>query len=113
VSGPATWYGTEPRHRCQILAAPAAPATGERRNVTDHVTPHNQDDGLFRVAGQADERQLASDVTTDVRPVTRPSRDLFHHAVDHEAAEYQRPTTQRDEAAMRSLRFPFDEDDCR
>jgi hypothetical protein len=44
-----------------------------------------------------------------VRPVTRPSRDLFHHAVDHGAAEYHRPTTQRDEAAMRSLRFPFDE----
>jgi hypothetical protein len=78
--------------------------------VTDHVTPHNQDDGLFRTAEQADE-QLVSDVA-DVRPVTRPSRDLFHHAVDHEAAEHQRPTTQRDEAAMRSLRFPFDEDDC-
>ncbi len=56
--------------------------------------------------------QLASDVT-DVRPVTRPSRDLFLHAVNHGAAEHQRPATQRDEAAMRSLRFPFDEDDCR
>jgi hypothetical protein len=84
--------------------------TEERRILTDHVTPRNQDDGLFRTAGQADEQQLASDVT-DVRPMTRPSRDLFHHAVNHEAAEHQRPTTQRDEAAMRSLRFPFDEDD--
>ncbi|MGH3685069.1 MAG: hypothetical protein ACRDRU_07585 [Pseudonocardiaceae bacterium] len=76
--------------------------------MTDHVTPHNQDDGLFRAAGQTDEREL--DVT-DVRPVTRPSRDLFPHAV-HEAAEHQRPATQRDEAAMRSLRFPFDKDGC-
>ena len=80
--------------------------------MTDHVTPHNQDDELFRTAGQADEQQLASDVT-DVRPVTRPSRDLFPHAVNHEAAKHQRPATHRDETAMRSLRFPFDEDDCR
>jgi len=97
---------------CQIVAAYASPTTDERYTLTDHVTPHNQDDRLFRAAGQTDERQLASDAT-DVRPVTRPSRDLFPHAVHHGAAEYQRPTTQRDEAAMRSLRFPFDEDDCR
>jgi len=95
---------------CPIVAAHAAPTIDERRNLTDHVTQHNQDDGLFRTAEQADE-QLESDVT-DVRPVTRPSRDLFQHAVNHEAAEHQRPTTQRDEASMRSLRFPFDEDDC-
>jgi hypothetical protein len=95
---------------CPILAAHIAPTTDEGRNLTDHVTSRNQDDGLFRTAEQADE-QLASD-GTDVRPVTRPSRNLFHHAVDHEAAEHQRPTTQRDEATMRSLRFPFDEDDC-
>jgi hypothetical protein len=80
--------------------------------MTDQVPPHNRDDGLFRTAGQADKRQLASDVT-DVRPMTRPSRNLFHHAVNREAAERQRPTAQRDEAAMRSLRFPFDEGDCR
>jgi hypothetical protein len=61
---------------------------------------------------QADEGQVASDVT-DARPVTRPSRDLFHHAGDQGAVENQCPTAQRDEAAMRSLRFPFDEDDCR
>jgi hypothetical protein len=63
-------------------------------------------------AEQADERQLMSDVA-DARLVTRPSRDLFPHAVNHGAGEHQRLTTQRDEAAMRSLRFPFDEDDCR
>jgi hypothetical protein len=97
---------------CQIVAAHAAPTTDERHKLTDYVTPHNQDDGLFRTAGQADERQLTSDVT-DVRPVTRPSRDLFPHAVNHGAAEHQRLATQRDEAAMRSLRFPFDKDDCR
>jgi hypothetical protein len=79
--------------------------------VADHVTPHDQDDGLFRTAGP-DERQLASE-GTDVRPMTRPSRNLFHNAANHEAAEHQRPATQRDEATMRSLRFPFDEDDCR
>jgi hypothetical protein len=78
--------------------------------LTDHERPHNNGDGLFRMAGQ-DERHLASD-TTDVKPVTQPSRDLFHHAVNHEAAEHQRPNTRRDEATMRSLRFPFDEDDC-
>jgi hypothetical protein len=80
--------------------------------LSDHVTPHNQDDGLFRSAGQADERQPASDVT-DSRPSTPPSRNLFHNAVNHEAAVHHRPTIQRDEATMRSLRFPFDEDDCR
>ena len=79
-------------------------------NVPDHERPRNDDDALFRMAGQH-ERQLAPD-TTGVRPVTQPSRDLFHHAVNHEAAEHQRPNTRRDEVAMRSLRFPFDEDDC-
>ena len=80
--------------------------------MTEHVTPHHQDDGLFRTAEQAEQRQPTSDVA-DVRPVTRPSRDLFPHAADHEAAEHERPATQRDEAAMRSLRFPFNEDDPR
>ena|ERR671916_115287 len=80
-------------------------------NLTDHERPHNDDAGLFRMAGPH-ERQLGSD-TTRVRPLTQPSQDLFHHAVNHQATEHQRPNTQRDEAAMRSLRFPFDEDDCR
>ena len=80
-------------------------------NVTDQVTPHDQDDGLFRTAGP-DERQFASEGTDD-RPMTRPSRNLFYNAANHEPAEHQRPATQRDEATMRSLRFPFDEDDCR
>lgn len=84
--------------------------TKKRNELTDHMTPHNQDDGLFRTADQADEQPLGSDVT-GVRPTTRPSRNLFPHAVAHGAAELRRPTTQRDEAAMRSLRFPFDEDD--
>jgi hypothetical protein len=39
----------------------------------------------------------------------RPSRDLFQ-AVHHDAAERQHSTTKRDEAAMRSLRSPFEED---
>jgi hypothetical protein len=80
-------------------------------NLTDHRTPHDQDEGLFRTA-EPDERQLASDVT-DGKPMTRVSRILFHYAVNHEAAGHQRPTIQRDEAMMRSLRFPFDEDNCR
>lgn len=111
VSDPALWHGTQPRHRMSDRHDHEASTTEERRTLTDHVTPHNQDDGLFRTAGQADEQQWASDVA-DVRPVTRPSRDLFPHAVNHEAAEHQRPATQRDEATMWSLRFPFDEDDC-
>jgi hypothetical protein len=84
----------------------------ERRTLTDQVRSHNRDDGLFRTPGQEDERQLASDVT-DARPMTRPSRNLFHHAVNRGAEEHQRPTAQRDEASMRSLRFPFDDSDCR
>ena len=84
--------------------------TKERHALTDQVKQHNHNDGLFRTAEQADKRQVASEVT-DGRPRTRPSRNLFRHAVDCEAAEPQRPTTQRDDAAMRSLRFPFDQDD--
>ncbi|MGH3833408.1 MAG: hypothetical protein ACRDRS_23725 [Pseudonocardiaceae bacterium] len=80
--------------------------------MTDHVPPRDQDGGLFRTAEEVDERQVASDVT-DAGPVMRPSRDLFHHAGGYGAVEDQCPTTQRDEAAMRSLRFPFDEGDCR
>ena len=102
----------KPRPRVSDCRGHVIPATDERRNLTDHVTPHNQDDGLFRTAEQADERQSTSDVS-DVRPVMRPSRDLFPHAVNHGAAEHQRPAAQRDEAAMRSLRFPFDEGDRR
>ena len=79
--------------------------------MPDHVMPQDQNDGLFRTAGP-DERQLASDVT-DFRSITRPSRHLFHDAVNLEAAEHDPPTTQRDEATMRSLRFPFDEVNCR
>lgn len=76
--------------------------------MTDHVTPHHQKDRLFRTADQTDEQQMASDVA-DARPVARPSRDLFHHAVERRVVEKQQPTTQHDEATMRSLRFPFDE----
>lgn len=76
--------------------------------MTDHVTPHNHEGGLFRTADQADEQQMASDVA-DVKPVARLSRDLFQPAVDRQTAQDQHPTTQRDEATMRSLRFPFDE----
>lgn len=77
----------------------AAPTTIERHTLADHIAPHNQDGGLFRTARQADERQLASDAA-DARPLTRPSRDLFPHAVNHGAAEHQRPPTQRDEEAI-------------
>jgi hypothetical protein len=111
VSGPVTWHGIQPRHRILDRRGDAAPTTDERSNLTDHVTRHNQDDGLFRTAGQADEREVASDVADD-RPVMRPSRDLFQ-AVRHDAAERQHSTTKRDEAAMRSLRSPFEEDNCR
>lgn len=93
-----------------IVAAHAAPTTDGRRDLTDHATPHDPDGGLFRSAGQADEQQEPPGVE-DVKPVARPSRDLFHHAGGHDAAEEEHPTAQRDAAVMRSLQFPFDEGD--
>src|SRR5581483_1493402 len=78
-------------------------------NLTDHITPHNQDNGLFRVAGPVGERRLGSE-RARMRPVSRPSWNLFPDAVNHEVAEHQRRPPRRDEAMMRSLRFPFDED---
>lgn len=110
------WSGYRTWHRYRDMGVRVSrpighPTTDGRRKLTDHITPHYQDDELFRTAGQADEQQ-ASDVT-EVKPVSRPSRDLFPHAVNHRAAEERRPETQRDEEAMRSLRFPFDKDNCR
>ena len=84
--------------------------TDERHNLTNHATPHSHDRRLFRTPGQADERQAAAGVE-DVKPVTQPSRDLFHPAGGHDAAEHQHPAAQRDAAVMRSLQFPFDEGD--
>jgi hypothetical protein len=84
----------------------------ERRNLTDQMTPHDENDGLFRTPGQSDERPTTSDMT-NVEPLMPPSRDLFPHTGKSEADRRHRPTTHRDEAAMRSLRFPFDEEDCR
>ena len=98
-----------PRRGRWVFPGELAPVPTERVKLTDQVTRHDEDDGLFRTPGQADERSGASDAT-NVKPLMQPSRDLFHHTVQ-EARGRQRPTTQRDEAAMRSLRFPFDEDD--
>lgn len=99
MSGAATRHSTKPR-------------TKERRTLTDPVTPHGQDNGLFHAAERQDTRRVASGLT-DVRPRTRPSRNLFHHDGNREAAKLQQPIIQRDEAAMRSLRFPFNHGDCR
>jgi hypothetical protein len=79
-------------------------------NLTDHTAPHNQDNGLFRAAEPAQERLLALE-RAHIKLVSRPSWNLFPDAVSHEVAGHQRLTPQRDEAMMRSLRFPFDEDD--
>lgn len=79
-------------------------------NLTDHAIPHIQDNGLFRAAGPAQERLRASE-RARMRPVSRPSCNLFPDAVNHEIAGHQQLTPQRDEAMMRSLRFPFTEDD--
>ncbi len=86
--------------------------TEERHDLADHVTPHDHGDELFRTAEPADELQAPSDVA-EVRPVTRPSRDLFHQVGDPDAATRLHPTLERDESVMRSLRFPFDEGNCR
>ncbi len=94
-----------------IVTTHAAPTTEERRDLAHHVTRHDHGDRLFRTAESADEQQAASDVA-EVRPVTRPSRDLFHQVDDSDAAARLRPTPERDESVMRSLRFPFDEGNC-
>lgn len=80
-------------------------------NLTYHITPHNQDNGLFHTTEPAEERQLAPG-RTRIKPVSRPFGNLFSDAVNHEVVGNQR-RPQRDEAMMRSLRFPFDEDDYR
>ncbi|HVE97179.1 MAG TPA: hypothetical protein VNA67_09385 [Pseudonocardiaceae bacterium] len=79
--------------------------------MTDHATPHSHDGELFRTPGQVDRRQVAPGVE-DVKPVARPSRDLFHQAGGHDAAEQHHPAAQRDAAVMRSLQFPFDDGGC-
>ncbi|MDQ4093671.1 MAG: hypothetical protein M3143_09800 [Actinomycetota bacterium] len=80
--------------------------------LTDHATPHGHDGGLFRTPGQAAERHGSSGAE-GVKPAAQPSRDLFHQAGGHDAAEHRHPPAQRDAAVMRSLQFPFDDGDCR
>lgn len=75
-------------------------------DLTKHTKPYDQGHGLFSAAGQAEKRQLVSDVT-GFRPSTQPSMNPFPNAVNHEAGQPQHLTTQHDEATMRSLRFPF------
>jgi hypothetical protein len=98
--------------RWRIVATRTALRTDEGRNLTDHATPHSHDGGLFRTPEQADGQEVVSGVE-DVKPVARPSRDLFHQAGGPDAAEEHRhPAAQRDAAVMRSLQFPFHDGDC-
>ncbi len=108
---PTTWHDTTSRRHAADTRDPPALTTDEGRNLTDHATPHGHDGGLFRTPGQTDGQQVASGVES-VKPVERPSRDLFHQAGDHDTAEHPHPTAQRDAAVMRSLQFPFDDGDC-
>ena len=108
---PTTWHDIEPPRRVADRRDPLRLTTDEGRNLTDHATPHSHDGGLFRAPEQADGRQVASDVE-DVKPVVRPSRNLFHQAGGHDAVKHHHPAAQRDAAVMRSLQFPFDDGDC-
>ncbi len=83
-------------------------------NMSEQISRHQPDDlrqanqGLFRAAGQDTEgRQPAA------RPITfgaaaQPSWAVFSNGSDYDVAEQQRPATQHDEVAMRSLRLPFE-----
>ena len=65
------------------------PHSNERCNLTDRITPHQDDAELFRAAEIAE-------------------GSLFQQAV-HSAGARRAPATQRDVETMRSLRFPFGE----
>mgnify|MGYP001797481489 CR=1 FL=1 len=85
-------------------------------NMSEQISRHTQpddrrqanDQGLFRAAGQdTGGRQPAA------RPITfgaaaQPSWDVFSNGSEYDVAEQQRPTSQHDEVAIRSLRLPFE-----
>lgn len=85
-------------------------------NLTEQISRRTQPDdgrqakhqGLFRAAGQeAGERDPAA---RSIAPsvVAQLSWDVFSHASEYDVAEQQRPATQHDEVAMRSLQLPFE-----
>jgi hypothetical protein len=67
-----------------------------------------QQHGLFRAAGQLAEDQHAAARSIASGATSQPSWDVFSHASEYDVAEQQLSETQHDEAAMRSLRLPFD-----
>jgi hypothetical protein len=85
-------------------------------NVTQQSPRHTQPDdrrqvqhhSLFRAADpQAEDRHPATRSIT-LSAAAHPSGDVFSHASEYDVAEQQRPATQHDEVAMRSLRLPFE-----
>lgn len=75
-------------------------------------TPFNDDrqsqhHGLFRAADeQAEDRRHPAARSSTPNAVTNPSWDVFSHASEYDVAEQERPVTQHDDVAMRSLRLP-------
>lgn len=85
-------------------------------NLTEQISRRIQPDdgrqakhrGLFRAAGQeVGERHPAARPITP-SDVAQPSWDVFSHASEYDVAELQRPATQHDQVAMRSLQLPFE-----
>ncbi len=84
-------------------------------NLSEQISRHTQpddrrqanDQGLFRAAGQDTEgRQPATRPTFSA--AAQPSWAVFSNGSDYDVAEQQRPATEHDEVAMRSLRLPFE-----
>jgi hypothetical protein len=67
-----------------------------------------QQHGLFRAADQLAEDHHASARSIASGAAAQPSWDVFSHASEYDVTEQQRSATPHDEAAMRSLRLPFD-----
>jgi len=82
-------------------------------NLTEQISRRSQSDddrqakhqGLFRAAGpgSGEQHPKARSIVA-----AQPSWDVFSHASEYDVAEQQRPATQHDEVAMRSLRLPFE-----
>jgi len=85
-------------------------------NVTQQSPRHTQPEdrrqvqhhSLFRAAGQQPEDRDPAARSITLSAAAHPSGDVFSHASEYDVAEQQRPATQHDEVAMRSLRLPFE-----
>jgi hypothetical protein len=85
-------------------------------NLTEQSSRHTHADdgrqaqhhGLFRAVDQLAEDHHAAARSIASGAAAHPSWDVFSHASESDVAEEQRSAALHDEAAMRSLRLPFD-----